>query len=227
MTTNAFQGWILHKRWSGDTSAQVIFFTREHGLLSCLYKGGRTPKKQAVLQPFLPVWLNVNQRREWFNVRHLEANAPPLNLNGDALFSGLYINELIYHVLRPNDAHPELYDAYESSMQALTAVVDRKSIEVILRRFEWFLLKQSGYEMLLTHDIQGHVINEKRNYQFIPGSGFQPAVAGTNGKHILAFASNHFEANETLRAVKGFMRQAINHLLDGRLLKTRSLFVSK
>lgn len=227
MTTDSCEAWILHKRWSGDTSAQVLFFTREYGLLSCLYKGCRTPKKQAALQPFIPLWLAVNQRRDWFYVQRLEMRAPSLPLIGPVLFSGLYINELIHYALGLNDAHPEVYHAYESALYALAGVVDRRRIEVVLRRFEWLLLKQCGYQLSLSCDLYGQAIDEHHHYQFMPGEGFKPAVQGLNGKHLLAFASDTFDDIDTLKTVKRFMRRAIEHLLDGRALKARSLFVNR
>lgn len=227
MATDSFQAWMIHKRWSGDTSAQVTFFTCEYGLISCLYKGGRTPKKQALLQPFMPLWLAVNQRRDWFYVQSLELSSLPLLLTDNALFSALYINELIYCTCRANDPHPELFEAYKTALDKLSTAMSRQEIEVILRRFEWRLLKLSGYQIPLTHDISNTPIQAETHYRFIPGEGFEAIAQGIEGKYILAFAEGNIEEIHTLRAIKRFMRQAIDHLLDGRILKTRALFVQR
>ena len=74
MTTKSLQGWVVHKTWSGDTSARVKFFTRELGLIECLCKGGRNPKKHALLQAFYPLWLAVDERYERYFARSIESN---------------------------------------------------------------------------------------------------------------------------------------------------------
>src|ERR1700734_3476910 len=105
------EAWLLHKVPSGESSVRVYFFTKEQGILHCWYKGGRTPKKQAILQPFMPLWLSLDQRREHYYVRQLESLAAPLLLKNIALYSACYINELLYYALKPCDAHPDLFDA--------------------------------------------------------------------------------------------------------------------
>ena len=123
MTTNA---WVIHNSWSGDTSARVVFFTREQGLVSCFYKGGRAPKKQALLQAFIPLWLAMDVRGDAHFVRHLEIAAAPISLIGQPLFSGLYVNELLYHALKPHDPSMELYSAYVFTLEALLKAADRQ-----------------------------------------------------------------------------------------------------
>ncbi|WP_133129762.1 DNA repair protein RecO [Legionella yabuuchiae] len=224
MTIEAFEAWILHKRWSGDTSAQVSFLTREQGIVSGLYKGARARSKNAVLQPFTPMWVAVNRRGNWHYIRQLELRAPSLPLAGDALFSALYINELVSYILLPNDTHPKLYDAYESVLYTLSVVQHRLDLEVALRQFERELLKDSGYQLSLTHDAEEHPIAIHKQYQFIPGEGFQMTSKGFLGEHLLALAENRFEDPDVLKAAKRIMRQAIDHVLDGRTLNARALF---
>ena len=224
MITDAFHAWVLQKRWSGDTSAYVTFFTRESGLLQCLYKGGRTPKKQSLLSPFTPLWLSVNTRGDWHYVRQIEITSPSFCLPGDALFAAIYMNELLYSLLQPNDAAPELYDAYVQGLQALCYAENRLAIETPLRRFEWALLACCGYSMSLTQDIQSSAIVADKYYRFIAGEGFCPDSQGISGVHILAFAHNKLDDIAVLKAAKLFMRRAIDFALDGKPVKARSLF---
>lgn len=225
MITNALYAWVIHKSWSGDTSARVVFFTQEHGLVSCFYKGGRTPKKQALLQSFVPLWLAMDRRGEACFVRQLEIAAPPIDFVGQTLFAGLYLNELLHHALKPHDPHPSLYAAYTFALQALLSASDRMAIEVILRRFEWTLLTSCGYHMSLSHDARSaKPIVSGNNYQLIAGEGFVLADKGINGAHIIALSQDKLDDAAVLNDAKRIMRHAINHALGGKEIKTRALY---
>ena len=227
MTTDTLQAWVIHKYWSGDTSARVIFFTQEYGLINCLYKGGRTPKKQALLQAFLPLWLSIDVRGDAHFVRQLEIADAPVPLIGQPLFAGLYINELLYHTLRPRDPHELLYGAYVQAISALMETSERFTIEAILRRFEWMLLTACGFHMSLTHDARSALpIHLNSFYRFIAGEGFILANEGISGAHITAMAADGLEDIAVLQVAKQVMRQAIEYLLDGKEIKTRLLYQS-
>lgn len=227
MITDALHAWVIHKYWSGDTSARVVFFTRENGVVNGLFKGGRTPKKQALLQAFLPLWLTINVRGESCFVRHLETCDAPLQLTGPALFASLYVNELIFHALKPFDPHLGLYDAYENTIKMLQTVSDRYVLEAVLRRFEWALLQSCGYQMSLTHEAHTEaLILENQSYQLIPGEGFVSSKEGIKGSHILALESGRLDDIDVLKQVKRILRAAIDHALDGKIIKTRLLYSS-
>jgi len=225
MITDGLQGWVLHKRWSGDTSAQVTLFTREQGLINAQFKGGRTPKKQSLLQPFTPLWLSIDTRHDWHYIRQLDVISPSLVLTGDSLFSGLYVNELIYHGLYPLDPSPSLYDAYMQTLHALTQVVLRLDIEKILRRFEWQFLLSCGYVFSLTHEalIQRPVLHDCF-YNFIAGEGFVLATQGISGQSIIALANDELDDLIVLKAAKWIMRRAIDHALNGKPIKARAFY---
>lgn len=223
MTTKALAAWVLHKRWSGDTSANVFFFTRELGLVDCLCRGGRTPKKQSLLQAFTPLWLAVDNRYDRYYARTIESTAPSLTLHGHCLFSGLYINELLYYTLRPTGPEPELFDAYCQTINGLSC--EKALIEPMLRRFEWVLLKACGASFSFTQEAKsGQAICSDLVYRFIAGEGFITAPTGIPGEHLLALSEDNLSTPEHLKSAKFIMRQAISHLLDGREIKARSFF---
>lgn len=225
MTTEAIEAWVLHKIPSGDSSARVTFFTREKGILNCLCKGGRTPKKQALLQAFSPLWLSLDSRRDWHYAHHIEPLRMSLNLKGNALFAGLYVNELLYYALKPMDSQPELFDVYLNTLQGLSIMNERLAIEMLLRRFEWFLLQSCGYLVSFNHTADSRIpIVANQYYQFVAGRGFITAERGIPGACILALAQGHFEQLDVLKTAKFIMRQAIDHFLEGRILKSRSLY---
>jgi DNA repair protein RecO (recombination protein O) len=218
---------VLHKRWSGDTSAQVTFFTQEQGLISALYKGGRSPNRQALLQAFTPLWVLFNEHRDWHYVHKLEATAPSMFLTGYCLFAGLYINELIYHALRPQDSHAMLYDAYQETLHTLSIVEESLAIEMVLRRFEWALLETCGYSISLTQDVaSGMPIIAECRYALFVDKGFVAAEQGMPGAHILAFANGKLDDPAVLKSAKWMMRRVLDHLLEGKVLKSRELLVA-
>lgn len=225
MTTEACHAWVIHKYWSGDTSARVVFFTREQGLVNGLYKGGRTPKKQALLQVFTPLWLALDVRGQAYFVRHLEIAAPSLPLEGPTLFAGLYVNELLYHALKPHDPHLELHRLYPHVLHALKAASDRFAIERVLRRFEWTLLTACGYQLSLTHDAaSASPILATSHYHYLAGEGFVRAQEGICGAHLLAMSEDNLEDKAVLRTAKQIMRQAIAHAIDGKEIRSRALY---
>ena len=225
MITNAVHAWVIHKSWSGDTSARVVFFTREHGLVSCFYKGGRTPKKQALLQAFSPLWLTIDVRGDAYFVRSLEVVTASVHLPGENLFAGLYLNELLYYALKPHDPHVTLHTAYTLALEALAIASNRFAIEMVLRRFEWELLLSCGYQMSLTHDARSaNPINESCFYRFIVGEGFVLTEDGISGAHLLAISQDKLDDIAVLMVAKRIMRRAIDHALDGKEIKSRALY---
>lgn len=218
------EAWLLHKTPSGDTSTRLHLFTREKGLVSCLYKGGRTPKKQAILQAFIPLWLSLDTNKDWYYVRNLETVSVALDLKGIALFAALYINELVYYALKPLDPYPELYDAYHYTLRALASVTERLAMEALLRKFEWALLCECGYMLSFDDCESGRAVCGNQRYRFVVGKGFTAAADGLSGAHILAISQGQFIDVAVLKTAKLIMRQAINHFLGGRELQSRRLF---
>jgi DNA repair protein RecO (recombination protein O) len=227
MTSKSLQAWFIHKQWSGDTSARIYFFTSELGLVHGLYRGGRTPKKQALLQPFTPLWISLEERHSHYYVQAVEQDAPMVPLAGTSLFSALYINELIHYILKPLASEPELFQAYSFVVHHLSLTAEKMSIEALLRRFEWSLLQVSGHHFTFSHEAEtGYLVNKEKHYQFIGGQGMVATANGIPGEHLLALAADDLTKVEYLKSAKIIMRQAIDHLLGGREIKSRSLYVN-
>lgn len=224
--TKSLQAWVLHKQWSGDTSARVTFFTREMGLVQCLCKGGRTPKKQSLLQAFTPLWVGMDERYDRYYTRTIESISPMLQLEGNSLFSGLYINELLYYALSPIYPDEELFSAYLVTLNSLALLSDRLAVESLLRRFEWVLLKSCGHSFSLIQEARtGALIETDAYYQFVAGEGFTKVNKGIPGEHLLALAEDNLHDSVYLKSAKIIMRQAIDYLLGGREIKARALYI--
>jgi DNA repair protein RecO (recombination protein O) len=195
------------------------------GLINCLCKGGRTPKKQSLLQAFTPLWLSVDERHDRYYARSIESISPSLHLEGHSLFSGLYVNELLYYVLSPSYPDMHLFDAYLQTLNGLALNKEKSVIEALLRRFEWSLLNASGHSFSLTEEARtGGYIAADATYQFIAGEGFVAHPQGISGEHILALSEDNLQELIYLKTAKLIMRQAIDHLLGGREIKARALY---
>lgn len=223
------EAWFLHKTPMGESSLRVHFFTREQGILTCWYKGGRSPKKQAQLQPFMPLWLSIDKKKDYCYLRQVESQSLAFSLKSMSLFSACYINELLYVVIKPMDAQPMLYDAYQEVLQGLALIKaeGRLSIEALLRRFEWILLQACGYGLSLSEDERDSLVVNKY-YRYVPGEGFMVTAAcsdgfGIPGASVLSIIKGDFADLTVLKSAKRVMRQAIDFLLEGRVLQSRSL----
>ena len=217
--------WLVHKTWAGAHSARILLFTREQGLIWAKCYGGWSPKKQAVLQAFTPLWIELNQRQNGYELRRVEIAGSPFELSGMYLFSALYVNELLYSVLRPEDPHIDLYDAYVSTLQTVSLVTTQSDLERILRRFEWQVLSSIGYAMSLTHDAEAHnPIIATQYYDFQPGLGFITAPNGMLVADILALAKDDLNHPRILKIAKYLMRRALDYALGGKTIKSRALF---
>lgn len=216
MITEAQSVWLLAKTPSGDSSLRLHLLTRQHGIVSCFFKAGRTPKKQALLQPFLPLWLSFESRRDWQFARSIEASSAPLALSGRALFAALYVNELVFYAVKPFDPCPDLYDAYHYVLHGLSSMPEKLAMESLLRRFEWVLLASCGYQLTLRDTASW--------YRFVAGEGFVASAEGISAEIAHALVEGDFGQVGVLKTAKAVMRLAIDHLLSGRPLKSRQLF---
>ena len=119
MLNSAQPAFILHSRAYRESSALVDFLTPQ-GRLRAVLRGARG-KAGTLARPFVPVEVEFRGRGELKNVGRLEAAGIPRWLHGEALFSGLYLNELILRLLPAEDPHPVVFDHYAATLEALAA----------------------------------------------------------------------------------------------------------
>ena len=224
MITEPLIGYVLHKYDSGETSARVVFFTREKGIIHAQVKGAKTRKKQAVLQPFIPLWIVLDERAYGAYVREIEIVEFSPALIGEYLFSGLYVNELLYRVLHPAEVELTLFNAYQATVLQLASTCERATLEMTLRRFEMILIESLGAQVSFIFEADGSsLIQALKTYRFVPHEGFILDENGFLGAHILAMAHDEWDDPAVLKTAKRIMRRIIYHVLDGVELKTRQL----
>ncbi|NCT56511.1 MAG: DNA repair protein RecO [Legionella sp.] len=230
MITDGLSAWLLHQRLAKNSTTQVFFLTRERGLVRAYCQGGRSLKKRAVLQPFTPLWLSINERSYGTYVKQVEIAQGSEYLHGEILLAGMYINEVLYRALKPDVPEPMLYETYEYAIRALVRCTQRMQLEIILRKFERNLIHLSGYQISYTEEADtARPILDDKYYTFVPGEGFVLAKShhanqGYLGAHILSIAADVWTDAEVLKTAKHMMRRGIHHLLDGAVIETRALY---
>lgn len=225
--------YVLHRRAYRESSFLVELFTPEHGRLTVVAKGVRKAKSstQGLLQPFTPLLISWVGKGELMTLAHIESHGEIKHLQGECLFAGFYLNELLTRLLERWDAHPNLYHAYQQTIQALqTATLDQR----VLRSFEKYLLEELGYGLLPKSDISLHnSFLPDKHYRFIPEQGFVPSEPGQStalanifsGKSLLAIAKEEWHNDEILQDAKRLTRFVLAPLLGARPIHSRKLFI--
>jgi len=223
------ESWVLHTRPYRETSLLVDVFSREHGRLSLVARGGRRPQSslRARLLAFQPLSLS------WFGkgaVRTLHAaewQGGLRDLAGGTLICGFYLNELLLRLLPPEDAHATLFDAYGATLRALVA---GETPERCLRRFELVLLEEMGYAEPLHQTAAGDPIEAERRYCWRPETGLVETAGGDEdgsyaGAMLQALTAGDWSHPAVLQGSKLLMRALIAHHLGAGQLHTRQLLI--
>jgi DNA repair protein RecO (recombination protein O) len=213
---------ILHTRPWRETSLLIEAFTREHGRVGLVARGVRGAKirfVRASLQPLQPLLLGWSARGELGTLTSAEQTGSPWHLSGDALFAGMYVNELVLRLSSRNDAHPVAFAAYT---ECLARLADADDIAWTLRRFERDLLADLGYALMLTHTAEGATVEPGVSYAYIAdagpvawreGSGFVRVA----GSALLALDRDERPAGPDLADLRKLMRSIVRDLAGGEL----------
>ena len=218
---------ILHRRAYRETSLLLDVFSAGWGRLRVLAKGAKRSRndQSRLLQPFVPLRLSWAGRGELPVLTGAEPDGATIGLDGTALFCGLYMNELLLHLLPPHDPHPGVFAFYLESLRRLASDSCR---ERILRFFEIFLLEEIGYGLSLEREAQGREIDPLKSYSYIPDHGLvetdERGMHSVQGSTLLGLQRQALESSNELQEAKRLMRRVIHHHLNGRALKSRDLF---
>jgi len=225
-------GYLIHSRKFTDTALLLDVLTEDAGRLSLVARGsGRRAGQglqRSLLQPFHRLLFTYGGRAEQKTLYAVEPGDTRCQLSGQAIFCGLYLNELIMRVTPREDPCPGIFCAYVAAIDGLVQCPS-DSLDLLLRDFEMQLLVHSGYAFDLTVDgLSGAAIACDRRYQFDPEAGLVALPAdtdsvGLHGGDLLAIAAGEFTA-ASRAAFKQLTRSALAPLLGGRPLRSRELF---
>ncbi|HDS1734089.1 MULTISPECIES: DNA repair protein RecO [Pseudomonas] len=215
--------YVLHSRAYRETSALVDFFTPQ-GRVRAVLRRARG-KGGSLVRSFVALEVELRGRGELKNVGRLDSTGVAAWLSGDALFSGLYLNELLMRLLPAEAPCPLLFEHYTLTLQALG---EGRALEPLLRAFEWRLLDELGYAFALDRDIAEQPLAADGLYRLQVDAGlervelFQPGLF--KGAELLALAEADWQAPGALLAAKRLMRQALAVHLGPKPLVSRELF---
>jgi DNA repair protein RecO (recombination protein O) len=221
---------VLHNRAYRETSLIVEVFGRDTGRLGLIAKGARRPKsaQRGMLQPFHPLLLSWSGSGELGLLIGAEPDGYARPLLGKALFSGLYMNELLMRLLHRHDAHGSLFYSYGVAIEALSL---GQRTDAVLRIFEKQMLESIGYGLVLDHDIDsGEPIQKDHAYRYQTDLGPSSVESGdgdgvpVGGETLLSLARESLESERVLDEAKRLMRVVLRHYLGEKPLASRSLF---
>jgi len=221
--------YVLHSRSFRETSLIVEAFTREHGRVALVARGARSSRSRwkNVLQPFRPLLISWSQKSELGTLTAVDQVASPPVLQGQSLYCGLYMNELLMRLLHRGDPHAEVFERYR---QALSELAAESSPQPLLRVFEKHLLDAIGYALLLDREYaSGADIQPQNWYEYEPdrgpilGSG--PGDGRVSGAVLLALHTENLQI-EYLPEMRKLMRSVIGYHLGGKPLASLSLFTA-
>lgn len=221
---------LLHTVPYRETSLVVDLLTRGHGRVAAIAKGAkrRNSALRAMLLQFQPLTVAYVGRNELRNLVGAEWTGGQPAPQGDALICAFYMNELLVRLLPREDPHPALFDGYAAALTALTAGAP---IDETLRRFEWLLLRETGYAPDLEQDAGNAPIDGRRHYRWHPSSGFVAAepsadTAGVvSGETLMSLAGGRFDTAAVRAQAKYLTRAILAHHLDGAVLNTRQILI--
>lgn len=230
--------YVLHRRPYRESSFLVELLTPEYGRLTVVAKGVRKARSahQGLLQPFTALWVSWVGKGELMTLTQVEMNTEgqrsPYRLQGECLFAGFYLNELLMSLLQKWDAHPTLYGVYEKTLAALQT---ERLEEKTLRSFEKNLLEELGYGLFSKSDLSLHnTFAAEKYYRFIPDQGFVISELGDmaqaksnifSGRSLLAIAREDWQEADSLQDAKRLTRFLLASLLGTRPLYSRQLFM--
>lgn len=223
------EAYVLNRRAYRETSYLVDFFTLECGKVSAVARGVRNSKsdRKSLLQAFQPLRIQLSGKTELKNLTQAESQSPAITLTGDALFCGMYVNELINRIMPAGLESSAMFAAYTQALASLATLDDR---EMSLRRFEFSLLEEMG--LMPDWDIdarQEAPVLPELWYGYASDEGMVAVLPSDKnriqGKTLLALSRGEWHADSRL-AAKRLSRQILGPLLGQKPLKSRELFAT-
>ncbi|WP_037587136.1 DNA repair protein RecO [Stenoxybacter acetivorans] len=149
-----------------ESSLLAEMFTRHYGRVVLIARSARKRQSElrGVLTPFVPLsvsWYGTQELKTLHRAQWIGGWPSP---QARALFSALYVNELILKLTAREDPAPLIYDAVHQVMSALCLGGESAA----LRYFEWDLLHHLGFAPDITQDENGTAIDADAHYYMRP-----------------------------------------------------------
>jgi DNA repair protein RecO (recombination protein O) len=223
-------GFVLHSYPYKETSLIVDMFTRDHGRIGVVAKGAKRPfsKLRGVLQTFQPLSISFSGKSELRTLIDADWVGGMLPIEKTALLCGFYLNELLVKLLARDDPHPKLFDHYVATLNELA---HNEPAQIVLRKFERALLKETGVAADLGRDSHArapvapgglYVVDPERGPRMAQAGDSWPAVAG---KTLIDMEREDYGDPQTQAQSKQLMRFLLAYHLGGAPLNTRQILI--
>ncbi|MFL0809649.1 MAG: DNA repair protein RecO [Agarilytica sp.] len=233
--------YLIHSRQYTDSKVILNVLTPDYGRVSLVHR--QSPKsKKSKLQAFTPLSCSWQGKSALKTAMQIEMLHPAFQLQGNALYCGIYLNELVERCLAQDDPHEEIYYSYQRAVARLSELGREETqidIERSLRSFEFQLLESLGFAIDFEYDVQQAPIvqNSQSAYVFVVDEGFVPLAVDDEksrnesllrrdvfpSKAIHDIKAGEFNS-EALKYAKRLARIALQPLLGSKPLKARELF---
>ena len=223
--------WVLHSRKYRDTSLILDLLTGELGRVTVVSRGARSKggRLASSLQPFRLFLASWRGKGELKTLTKTDFPAPPLQITGQSLMIGMYVNELLVRLLVRHDPLPQVVVGYGQLLTQLSIAKSTEVIEPALRRFELQLLEELGYGISFGIDAaSGECVSPGQTYRFQPGTGFVATSESAGrypGSTLLRIEAGDLDG-DSARTARDVTRAAIDDLLGGKPLVSRQMYRS-
>ena len=217
---------VLHQRPYRNTSLIIDCLTAGFGRMALVAQGARRAesRQRSLLQPFRRLRLSWIRRGEMGRLTQAEADAPAVELGGEQLLAGFYLNELLIRLLPRDDHNDGILSCYSGCLDRLAG---SESSASALRAFELDLLEALGYRVELERDFRtGDPIDPDRDYVLEHEGGLTMAGTTTtmnlfSGRHLIALREGRLDDVDSLRAARQLLGGILDRHLGEQPLKTR------
>ena len=204
-----------------ETSLLVELMTLHHGKVVVVARGAKRPGSQfrGLLSSFIPLKVSYHGQNEVKSLSKVQWLGGYLPLEGEALFAGFYVNELLVRLLPREDAMPALFASYVQALKALAG--DSTIHERALRIFEGVLLEDLGYG--LPDEMKAWVWQAGEMLPWTANGLYADDAIVIDAPMLAKLKKKDFTESATLAFAKKLYRSMIAHYVGDKPLNTRRI----
>ncbi|GAB4387192.1 MAG: hypothetical protein Kow0022_18590 [Phycisphaerales bacterium] len=199
---------VRHWDWS-ETSQTVSVLTRRHGVVRGLAKGSRRERStfsggiELLTEGELQAVVKSDRGLATLTGWDLREPFRGLRERLGAFYAGMYMADLVQHLVLDSDPHSDVYDALRNGLAALcNSGVDGPASRRVVLRFQWALLAGVGMKPDLERDVAtGGDLPSGDVIRFIPGlGGFSGGIGPDDHQNGWKVRRSTFGALQSLAA---------------------------
>ena len=207
---------LLYSANFKETSLIGTFFTDTYGLIKLVVKGAKAKKSRFsnIKVPGAVFEIEFGGRGELKNLYTSEIIDSAV-IDESNLKIHLYLHEIIIRTLELEAPVKPIFESLLTILKEIEKISDSSQKEIKLRKFEFQLISELGYEFSLLNDCNGKMIKKDSFYEFIPNQGLRETketsrLNVSKGSSILKFSEGVFENDQSKKFIKYIMRSSLD-----------------